>query len=61
MSGPFGYIGSTEASRILKVSTTTLRLMVKRGDLRLAFTTPGGAARFDVRDVVALAEELSAA
>jgi hypothetical protein len=61
MTGPNGYIGSTEASRILKVSVTTLLKMVKSGRLTPAFYTPGGAARFNIDDVVALHDKLAAA
>jgi excisionase family DNA binding protein len=56
LNGPNGFIGSTEASRILKVSTTTLLKLVKAGRLTPAFYMPGGAARFDAADVVAMAE-----
>jgi excisionase family DNA binding protein len=50
------WITPKEASRILGVHPTTLRLWTRQGKL-LAYRTPGGHRRFDLRDIQRLLEE----
>ena len=49
------FLSSADASRILGVTPATIRLMVRRGDLRTAAMTEGGIHLFRRRDVDALA------
>ena len=64
MHQPNGYesfIGTTEAARLLRVAPRTVDRWVAAGKLEVAFRTVSGYARYDLRDVIELAEELSAA
>jgi DNA-binding transcriptional MerR regulator len=53
---PNGYIGTTEAARILKVAPRTVDRWVAKGLIRPAFRTDGGYARYELAAVLALAE-----
>lgn len=46
---------AADAARILVVTPATVRLMVRRGDLAVAASTPGGIRLFNEDDVRALA------
>ena len=45
------YLAAAEAARTLGVTSATVRLMAKRGALRIAAKTEGGIHLFDRRDV----------
>jgi excisionase family DNA binding protein len=49
------YMSAADASRVLDVTTATIRLMVRRGDLPVAATTEGGIRLFNRTDVEGLA------
>lgn len=50
------YLSSADASRLLGVTPATVRLMVKRGELRVAAATEGGIQLFTRSDVEKLAK-----
>lgn len=54
------FLTPADAARILEVTPSAVRLMVGRGDLRIAATTESGIRLFDRGDVVALAEQRAA-
>lgn len=54
------YLSSADASRVLGVTTATVRLMVRRGKLAPAAKTEGGIHLFDRHEVERLAAERKA-
>jgi DNA-binding transcriptional MerR regulator len=54
------YLSSADASRVLNVTTATVRLMVRRGDLTPAAKTEGGIHLFHRHEVERLAAERKA-
>lgn len=51
------FLSSADASRLLGVTTATVRLMARRGDLPVAARTEGGIHLFRREDVEELARE----
>jgi DNA-binding transcriptional MerR regulator len=51
------YLSSADASRLLGVTPATVRLMVKREELRVSAVTEGGIQLFERADVEKLASQ----
>jgi len=50
------YLSPAEASRVLTVTPATIRLMVRRGDLKVAAMTEGGMRLFERAEVERVAQ-----
>ena len=60
MAPPKPYLAASDAARVLGITPATVRLMVKRGDLKLATSTESGIRLFRRKDVEQLAAKRAA-